>query len=98
MVDTISWIVFIAAAIGAFMYMRSVKATVGSGEVVLETLTKVEKNYVLVFVILSPIVAGAVFYYGWIKKLPNKAKRANRYSLLVFVILLALYLGLDTLL
>jgi hypothetical protein len=93
----IELVIFITATIASKLYMNSVKSAVPKGEVNLEPLTKKEKTYILVLSILSPIVAGAVFYYGWIKKLPKKAKRANVYSFIVFFILLAIYTIIDLL-
>ena len=39
-------------------------------------LTPAEKG----FMISVPILAGAILYYGWRKKLPTKAQQANRIS------------------
>jgi hypothetical protein len=43
--------------------------------------------------LIDPVVAGAFFYYGWKKMLPNKAKQANAISLWAFLILLILGVG-----
>jgi hypothetical protein len=52
--------------------------------------TSGEKLYVALLTIATPIVAGAIFYYGLIKRSPKKAKTANIYSLVVFAIGLAI--------
>lgn len=46
-------------------------------------LTSKEKLIVLLTTFLSPVIAGAVYYYGWKKKLPIKARQANKYSWLM---------------
>lgn len=50
-----------------------------------------EKWIVLLTVLLSPMLAGAVYYYGWAKKLPIKAKQANKYSYIAFGVLVCIY-------
>lgn len=53
-------------------------------------LKKNEKIIVLITEILSPILSGAAYYYGWKKTFPQKAKQANNYSLIIFLIMLLL--------
>jgi len=92
--NAIEIIVFVVSTIAAFLYMRAIRSTVLKGQVSDEQLTRAERPYVLVLVVLSPLVAGALFYYGWIKRLPHKAKKANNYSIIVFVILGLMYIAL----
>jgi hypothetical protein len=51
-----------------------------------EPLTVGEKVLTWICCIISPIIAGAIFYYGWRKRLPTKAKAANRISWIAFLI------------
>ena len=53
-----------------------------------EGLTKNEKINVILSEIFSPVVAGAIYYYGWRKKFPQKASQANRYSWIIFLVLI----------
>lgn len=43
---------------------------------------------VILLEILSPIISQAIFYYGWKKKLPEKAKRANLIGWIIFLLLI----------
>lgn len=40
--------------------------------------------WVAMLCLANPIIAGAVFYYGWRKKLPKMAKQSNTISITVF--------------
>lgn len=58
-------------------------------------LSSNEKLVVSITCFLNPVIAGIVYYYGWKKQLPTKAKQANTISflaLLVCVILFAAYI------
>lgn len=81
----------IFGAVAAFFYMRSVKnsafAIPGQQE---EALIGKERVWVWLLSIISPVLAGAVFYFGWRKVLPKKAKQANLISFIVFGIWLLL--------
>jgi hypothetical protein len=57
---------------------------------VVDELVGGEKVYVWISSLLNPIFSGAVFYYGWRKILPNKAKKANSISLWSFLIIIIL--------
>lgn len=46
-------------------------------------LTNQEKYVILATEFLSPVVAGAFFYYCWRRKFPIKANWANRFSWIV---------------
>ena len=59
------------------------KAKVGQAN---DQLSGGEKLYIWVASLLNPIFSGAVFYYGWKKMLPLKAKQANSISLWAFFI------------
>lgn len=49
-------------------------------------LTKNEKIQVILTIILNPIIAGGFYYYCWRNKLPIKAKQANKYSIIIFIL------------
>lgn len=46
-------------------------------------LTLQERLVVICTSIFSPVISGAIYYYGWKQKLPTKAKQANTISLVV---------------
>lgn len=54
-----------------------------------------EKAQVIITEILNPVVAGAIYYYGWKKVLPKKAKQANKYSFIIVgvIILISIILS-----
>ena len=52
-----------------------------------------EKMYILFIICISPVMSGAIFYYGLIKVSPKKAKTANLFSFAIIILYgLALYL------
>lgn len=53
-----------------------------------------EKIYVWLLCLMSPILAGAIFYYGWKKVAPQKAKSANRISIVTLLILVVVFYGM----
>lgn len=76
-------IIFIVATIISVVYMKSVL----KGEVSPESsLEGNEKIFVPLLTFFSPLIAGAIFYYGWKKLLPTKAKIANRISWIMFLL------------
>ncbi len=81
------WIIIILAGLAVAYFFR-VKV---SNEVKKDgPLDDTEKLIVIVTEILSPILAGAIYYYGWKNKFPKKASQANKYSWIVFLILLVI--------
>ena len=66
------------------------KKKVSGGQIIEEGLNSKEKLFIWILCFLNPIIAGAIFYYGWKEKLPNKAKQANQISLWAFFITLML--------
>ena len=72
----LGWIIFFAVFIFSLYYMTRVKEKVLPDS----KLTSNELLIVLITEFLNPVIAGAVYYYGWRKNLPTKAKQANRYS------------------
>ena len=47
-------------------------------------LTKKEKVIIYILCLLNPIFVWTILYYGWKKKLPIKAKKANKISFISF--------------
>jgi len=80
-------VVFIIATILAVMFMRSKRSNAVGIEPIKDSLTKDEKITVWSLCLLSPLVAGAIFYYGWKKKLPKKSIEANTISWYAFGIM-----------
>lgn len=87
----IEWVVFLASTIAASLYMIRMRRKPVNPERDGAPLTSRQKPFVLALVILSPLVAGAIFYYGWIKRFPKKAKWANNWSIIVFILLIGVY-------
>ena len=54
-----------------------------------EPLAVSEKILTWICCLFNPIIAGAILYYGWRKRLPTKAKQANRIFWIAFLILIA---------
>jgi hypothetical protein len=73
----------------AIWYMLKVKKQAQSNQVA-STLSGGEKTFIWIASLLNPIFSGAVFYYGWKKLLPMKAKQANHISMWAFLIELVL--------
>lgn len=70
----------------SFFIMRKENASVPEGQIDETPLSG--KLYWLVFVLdfLAPLVAQAVFYYGWQKRLPHKARTANQLGWLSLIV------------
>ena len=76
-------IISLLVLISAVGYMVSVRGKFKTGQAV-DQLSGGEKLYIWITCLLNPIFSGAVFYYGWKKMLPHKAKQANSISLWAF--------------
>ncbi len=87
----IGLIIFLTSTVAAILYMLHMRHKKIDPERDTAPLTIRQKPFVIVLVILSPIIAGAIFYYGWIKRFPKKANQANWWSIIVFIIWIALY-------
>ena len=81
MIQIISLLILIIA----IWYMVHVRGQAKSGQA-LNDLSGGEKIYIWISSLLNPVFSGAVFYYGWKKLLPIKAKKANAISLWAFLI------------
>ncbi len=84
-------IIIIIVTLLSIVLMLKTKKTIADGQVSEESLTKNEKLYIWIFSILDPVLAGAIFYYGWKKKLPKKAHQANQISMRAFFIAVAAF-------
>lgn len=82
-------IISLIVLISAVGYMVSVRGKVKTGQAV-DQLSGGEKVYIWITCLLNPVFSGAVFYYGWKKMLPHKAKQANSISLWAFLLLIVL--------
>ena len=56
-------------------------------------LSKKEKIVIYVLCLLNPIIAWAIFYYWWRKKLPIKGKKANKISFITIWIWILVIIG-----
>ena len=70
--------------IGSFTSMKKAKSKLEPEQISQDPLTDDENKKVYIFAILNPIWAGIIFYFGWKKKLPIKAKKANRITFIAF--------------
>ena len=90
--------ILIGGVVGTIMLLQSAKAKVAEGQSSQEPLTKKEKIITWIVCIINPIIAGAILYFGWKKRLPVKANQANKISFIAFFIFLMLgILGLFSL-
>jgi hypothetical protein len=87
-------ILFITGVI-SYIYMKKQKDKLALDEINENGLQGKNLLIVCLLCTFAPFVASTIFYYGWKKKLPKKAKQANRIGLLtiiiVFVVSLYLY-------
>jgi len=88
--DKIELLVFVVVLAITIYLMIKEKKNIAQGQSSDDQLTGKQKIITWVLCFLNPIIAGAVFYYGWRKQLPVKAKQANQISLWAFFILLIL--------
>lgn len=93
--DIIMILLWLIGLIITVTVMRRAKSKVPYGIVLQENLTSQEKIIIWITCIVDPILAGAIYYFGWRKVLPLKAKSANLISWLAFVGTSVLYLGLS---
>ena len=78
-------LITIIAGIITFFLMRNQKSLVTEGQIDESPLNGSLFWYVLILCFFSPIVSQAIFYYGWRKQLPEKAKKANRIGWIVLL-------------
>lgn len=85
------WVWLIAISVAAVYFAIKTKARVPENQISQEPLIGKEKMIIWLYSFLDPFVAGAIFYHWWRKKLPVKAKQANKISWLAALILIVLY-------
>jgi drug/metabolite transporter (DMT)-like permease len=96
---TILNIIFvIIPGIISFFVMRKEKAAVPEGQVDESPLSGNTFWYVFILCLLAPLIAQAIFYHGWKKRLPNKAKKANNLGWLAILLWIGVYIAINTLL
>jgi hypothetical protein len=93
-ISDVLWIIGLVSFIGSFVLMNNVKSKVPQGQEDQSPLTSQERMWVLIACIFSPLFSQAVYYYGWKKKLPVKAKAANNWGWLGFLISIVIWVGL----
>ena len=71
------WLFAVIPGIISFFVMRKEKSAVPEGQADESPLSGNKFWYVLVLCLLAPLIAQTIFYYGWKKRLPKKAKKAN---------------------
>ncbi len=84
--NTITNLIGTIILIITLVYMMKERQRVPEGQTVQDLLTVKEKISMWILCLLNPLIAGAVFYYGWKKRLPVKAKQANGISLWAFLL------------
>lgn len=81
-----------AIALGSILvtwiWMIRIRSSVSVNGQDLSDLKLAESVYILVLSVLAPVIAPAIFYYGWKARLPNKARRANKLGWISFAIAL----------
>ena len=82
------FIVASAGLVGGIYFMLAVRKEVIEGDSSNQPLNKNEKLIILLLCFIDPIINGAIFYYGWRKRLPAKAKQANMISFGTFLVML----------
>jgi hypothetical protein len=88
LVYTIAW--FISLIVGIWL-MISKKKNISADQPSMEPLSGKEKLLIFILCVANPVILGAIFYYGWRKKLPQQAKTANWLSFGGFFVALVIY-------
>ena len=85
---TIQQIIFLVVLVTTIYLMVKEKNAIPKDQISQEPLTKNLKIIIWVLCFLNPLIAGTILYYGWKKRLPVKAEKANKISLWSFFIIL----------
>lgn len=88
----------IIPGIVSFFLMRKEKSVVPKGQVDQSPLSGNVLWYVFILCLLAPFIAQTIFYYGWKKQLPQKAKKANNLGWLAILIWIGGSIAINTLL
>src|SRR5665811_1604754 len=83
------WILEIVVVVIAWRLMIRERSKIFKGQVSNESLTTREKYAVSLLSFISPILCQAIFYYGWKKRLPLKARSANKIGWIALALLVA---------
>ncbi|MFH1773325.1 MAG: hypothetical protein ABH818_03210 [Patescibacteria group bacterium] len=92
-IDSILNIILIIAFIVSILIMKKIKSQSSNQD----KLNKNEKIIVWATCLLAPFFAGLVYYFGWKKLLPQKAKEANNISWSAMLILAFFWFTLSAL-
>jgi hypothetical protein len=93
MLQTIESILWLVALVVGIWFMVSKKSKIPDQQQSLDPLSGKEKLLVFVLCLFNPLILGAVFYYGWKRKLPQQAKTANLLSFAAFAVFLVVFFG-----
>ncbi len=58
-----------------------------------DKMSSIETWLVIIAAILNPVLFGAIFYYVWHRRYPEKSKQANKISMIIFLIELIIYVA-----
>lgn len=83
-------IIFLVVFITVIVFEVVTKRKLASDQVSQDPLSGKEKLLAWILCIFNPILAGAILYYGWKKRLPVKAKQANSISWKAFILAIVL--------
>ncbi|MCX6737830.1 MAG: hypothetical protein NTY11_00145 [Candidatus Parcubacteria bacterium] len=73
------------SAVGSFIFINKVNKRKQEEWASQEPLLKDEKIKVWILLILNPVLAGAILYFGLRKRFPIKAKNANKISFIAYI-------------
>ncbi len=77
-------IIFLLAIIWCVVFMLSRRSQVPKGQLSDRQMTPSEKTQTWIICLLNPLWGGVILYYGWIRRLPTMAKKANKISFITF--------------
>ena len=75
----------IIPGVASFFVMKKEKEQFSEGQIDNTPLSGRLLLYVAVLNLFAPLIAQSIFYYGWKKQLPEKAKKANNIGWLLFL-------------
>lgn len=91
--DLLVFLGIIISIVGSLITMKKAKKNLNLEKGLQELLVGDEKKKVFILSLLNPIWAGIIFYFGWRKVLPMKAKTANHMTFLaLFIWIVASYI------
>lgn len=87
-------LILLTVFVWAIVFMTNRRSKVAPSQSTTEPLTTSEKIQIWIICLLEPVIPGAIFYFGWRKRLPRKAKQANKISWIavgIWLLLAALF-------